>query len=129
MQRKILIIDDSALILQVTRAVLEGAGYLVATAMTVDAFEHERQKSPPDLIIVDIQMPEIFGDDLASTVRGAYGEKAPIVLLSSLDEEELERRAAECGARAWITKKAGTGALVSKIREIFEASEKTRPAG
>ena len=127
--RRILLIDDSALILEVTRAALENAGYEVATAMTVDAFEEQRRREPPDLIIVDIQMPEIFGDDLASTLRGAYGEPAPIMLLSSLEEEELQRRAEESGAHAWMTKRAGMTALVAKVREIFDTPERTHPAG
>ena len=119
--RKILLIDDSALILEVTRAALENAGYQVATAMTLETFEEQRRREPPDLIIVDIQMPEIFGDDLASTLRGAYGEPAPIMLLSSLEEEELQRRADESGAHAWVTKRAGMPALLAKVRELFEA--------
>lgn len=127
--RKILLIDDSQLILEVTRAALEGAGYQVATAMTLEAFEEHRRREQPDLIIVDIQMPEIFGDDLASTLRGAYGEPAPIVLLSSLDDEELERRAQESGARAWVTKRAGMPALLAKVRSIFEATGRTHPDG
>ncbi len=127
--RKILLIDDSPFILEVTRAALESAGYQVATAMTVDAFEEHRRREPPDLIVVDIQMPEIFGDDLASTLRGAYAEPAPIVFLSSLDEEELARRAEESGAHAWVTKRAGIAALLTKVKEIFEATGRTHPDG
>jgi DNA-binding response OmpR family regulator len=126
---KILLIDDSPLILAVTQAALQNEGYEVATAMTLDVFEAERKRMVPDLIIVDIQMPEIFGDDLASTLRGAYAERAPIVFLSSLDEAELEERARDAEARAWITKRAGMPALIAKVREIFEETEKTRPAG
>jgi DNA-binding response OmpR family regulator len=122
---RILVIDDSPLILELTRRALEGAGYDVATAMTLGAFEAERHRTPPDLIIVDIQMPEIFGDDLALTLRGAYGEKAPIVLLSSLDEEELAERASYAGARGWVTKKAGLEALLAKVAEIFAAPSAT----
>lgn len=119
MSRRILLIDDSPLILEFTRAILVEAGYSVGIAMTVEAFEAERRSTPPDLIIVDVQMPEIFGDDLASTLRGAYGETAPIILLSSLSEEELGERAKEAGARGWVTKRSGPTALIAKIREIF----------
>ncbi len=118
-RRKILLIDDSPLILQMTRAALEQAGYSVATATDVDTFEQERRREPPDLIIVDIQMPEIFGDDLAQTIRDAYGERAPIVFLSSLESEELARRAEEAGARGWVTKRAGMGSLLAKVGEIL----------
>lgn len=118
-QRRILIIDDSRLVLEVTRTALEQAGYAVATAMTIDEFERERRESPPDLIIVDVQMPEIFGDDLATTIRAAYGEKAPILLLSSLEPEELARRADEAGVRGWVAKRDGMEALVRKVKEVL----------
>jgi len=117
--RKILVIDDSPLILEVTRAALEGEGYEVATAITLESFEEARRRAPPDLIIVDIQMPEIFGDDLASTLRGVYDERAPVVLLSSLEEDELALRAKECEARGWVTKGAGMGALLAKVAAIL----------
>jgi len=118
-QRRILIIDDSRLVLEVTRTALEKEGYVVATAMTIDEFERERRSAPPDLIIVDVQMPEIFGDDLAATVRAAYGEKAPFLLLSSLEPEELARRAEEAGASGWVTKRDGMEALLRKVKELL----------
>jgi DNA-binding response OmpR family regulator len=119
-KRHILIIDDSPLILEVARKMLEEAGYGVAIAINVTEFEAARRaEPPPDLIIVDIQMPEIFGDDLAQTIRGAYGEKAPIVFLSTLDEAELARRAEESGATAYVTKRAGMHALLAKVNELL----------
>ncbi|NVL83866.1 response regulator, partial [Escherichia coli] len=81
------------LVLELTRSVLEAEGYLVTTATDLDSFEAARRRTMPDLILVDVQMPEAFGDDVALTLRGAYGEQAPIILLSSLDDEELSRRA------------------------------------
>src|SRR5262249_32267349 len=102
-QHRVLVIDDSALVLEVTRVALEQAGYLVSTALTVTAFEEERRRTPPDVIILDVQMPEAFGDDLAVTLQGAYGVTAPIILLSSLEEEELSQRAVYANARAWVS--------------------------
>jgi len=117
--RRILLIDDSALVLQYTRSVLEKAGYEVATAMTVEAFESERATRTPDLIVVDVQMPEVFGDDLASTLRGAYKVTSPIILLSSLDEKELAERCAEAEIDGFVTKRAGSAALLAKVREVL----------
>lgn len=119
MPRKILLIDDSALVLEVTRVTLEKAGYEVAIAMTVEDFENARRDDPPDLIVIDVQMPEVFGDDLAGTLRGAYQVKTPMILLSSLDEAELARRAAEAEIEGWVTKKSGPEALLAKVREIL----------
>lgn len=119
MPRRVLVIDDSALVLEVTRAVLENAGYEVGSAMTIEAFESERREHPPDLIVIDVQMPEVFGDDLAGTLRGAYQVETPIILLSSLDEEQLSRRAAEANVDGWVTKRAGHDALLAKVRELI----------
>src|SRR4051812_46510721 len=110
-RRSVLIIDDSPLVLELTRSVLEAGGDTVTTAMDLDSFEAARRRTMPDLILVDVQMPEAFGDDVALTLRGAYGEKAPIVLLSSLDDEELARRAAYANVSGWVSKKAGFDAL------------------
>lgn len=124
MPHKILIIDDSPLVLEVTRSALEHAGYSVSTATTLDTFEQARRADPPDLILVDVQMPEAFGDDLALTVRGAYGETAPIVLLSSLDDDELTARAKYASATGWVSKRAGLDALLAKITEVLSAKGK-----
>jgi DNA-binding response OmpR family regulator len=119
-QKRILIIDDSPLILEVARKSLEEAGYTVSIAINVTEFEAARRSDPhPDLIIVDIQMPEMFGDDLALTIRGAYREKSPILFLSTLDEMELSRRAKESGATGYVTKRAGMNALVAKVKELL----------
>jgi two-component system KDP operon response regulator KdpE len=117
--RRILLIDDSALVLEVTRTILQTAGYDVAIAMTVEAFESERREHPPDLIVIDVQMPEVFGDDLAGTLRGAYQVKTPMILLSSLDETELARRAEEAGIEGFVTKRSGPDALLAKVREVL----------
>lgn len=119
MPRRILLIDDSELILEVTKKTLEGAGYEVGVAMTVTAFENERREHPPDLIIIDVQMPEVFGDDLAGALRGAYKVTTPMILLSSLDEDELARRAAEAEIEGWVTKRSGPDALLAKVREVL----------
>lgn len=118
-RKKILCIDDSALVLEFTRAVLEKAGYDVRTAMTVDELERARLADPPDLIIVDVQMPELFGDDLAGALRGAYGVKTPMMLLSTLEEDELAQRAAEAEIEGFVTKKAGPEALLATVRRLI----------
>src|SRR5262245_26922331 len=114
-QHRVLVIDDSQLVLQVTRVALEQAGYAVSTALTIAAFEEERHRAPPDIIILDVQMPEAFGDDLALTLRGAYNVTAPVILLSSLEDEELAQRAKYAGAQGWVSKRSGIEALLSKI--------------
>lgn len=120
--RRVLIIDDSPLVLELTRSALESAGFSVATASTLDAFEAERARQAPDLILVDVQMPEAFGDDVAATLRGAYGVDVPILLLSSLEEAELATRATNANASGFISKKAGIQTLIGKVTQAIEGT-------
>ena len=122
-QRKsILVFDDSPFALALTRAALESAGFEVAVAEDLSSFERQRVTFDPDLILVDVQMPEAFGDDVASTLRGWHGVQVPIVLLSSLDQGELERRAQRAQASGYICKGAGMSELVRRCRELLEAA-------
>jgi DNA-binding response OmpR family regulator len=117
--KRILVFDDSPFVLELTQSALEGAGYTVATALDLDGFEKARATAEPDLILVDVQMPEAFGDDVASTLRGARGVRVPIILVSNLDEGELRRRAAEAEIDGWIPKSAGLQELVRRVKELL----------
>lgn len=122
-RKHILVLDDSALALEVAREALEGAGYAVAVASDLAAFEERRLEFTPDLILVDVQMPEAYGDDVAGALRGCQGVQVPIVLLSSIEERELERRARDADVAGFIWKGAGVTELVRKCREFLESVE------
>lgn len=115
MSHKILIIDDSPLVLELTRHALMDEGFDVSVATTLDEFEALRVAQPPDLILVDVQMPEAFGDDLTALLRGAYSVKVPIFLLSSLGDDELAERAKAAEATGFISKRAGLEKLVALV--------------
>jgi DNA-binding response OmpR family regulator len=119
-RKAILVFDDSPFALALTRAALESAGFEVAVAEDLQSFERQRMTFDPDLILVDVQMPEAFGDDIASTLRGWHGVQVPIVLVSSLDQVELERRALRAQASGYICKGAGMSELVRRCRELLE---------
>ena len=118
-RQTILVIDDSPFVLAVTRVALEEAGYAVAIAEDLVSFERHRVEVSPDLILVDVQMPEAFGDDIASTLRGVRGVKVPILLVSSLDEEELAQRAANAEVAGFVSKRAGLAELVRRVNQVL----------
>jgi DNA-binding response OmpR family regulator len=118
-RKKVLVFDDSPLVLELTQHALEHAGYAVATAMDLTAFERARSELAPDLILVDVQMPEAFGDDVASTLRRVRGVRVPILLVSNLEDAELERRSREAGADGWVSKRAGLPELVRRVKELL----------
>jgi len=120
-RKAILVFDDSPFALALTRAALEKAGFKVAVADDLSSFERQRVAFDPDLILVDVQMPEAFGDDVASTLRGWHGVQVPILLVSSLDQSELARRAQRAQASGYVCKGAGMPELVRRCRELLEA--------
>lgn len=119
-KRTILVLDDSALALAVTRAALEAAGFTVVIADDLAGFEREFARCQPDLILVDVQMPEMFGDDIAATLLGTKRVvDVPVVLFSSLEENELARRSSQASATGYISKAAGMTELVRRCREYL----------
>lgn len=129
--RRILVLDDSRLVLDVLRAAFEAKGVVVDTAQTLDELEAKRESTTPDVILLDIQMPEAWGDDVAATLRGVYEVKVPIVLMSTLPVDELRTRAASASADGFVSKRDGLDKVVARITELLDtgalpASGRTR---
>ena len=118
-RKKVLIVDDSALVLDMMRAALDAAGYDVLVANNLAQLEEQRLRHRPDLVLMDVQMPEAFGDDVAMVLRAAREVEAPIYLLSTLDEAELRRRAADAEIDGFISKQMGAQAIVLRVQEIL----------
>lgn len=116
--KRILIIDDSPVILAAAKHVLVHAGYDVDTrtgvtevgAMGANGF---------DLILMDVQMPELFGDDVAAVLRHERAVSTPIYLFSTLPAEELATRARDAGIDGYISKDTGMEHLVDEVRKIL----------
>ena len=121
--KRILLMDDSEIFLEVTRRALEQAGYEVITANDLESFQQARQQKPADLVLMDVQMPEAFGDDIAMTLRFAHDVDTPIYLLSSLSDQELAERVNEAQIDGFISKNIGIDRIVEQVRRILDPSE------
>lgn len=117
--KRILLMDDSAIFLEVMRDALEKQGYAVVCASTLAELDSVRSQVATDLVLMDVQMPEAFGDDIAMTLRHAYNVHAPIYLLSSLDETELAERAKWAEIDGFISKNRGMEAVITAVRGIL----------
>jgi DNA-binding response OmpR family regulator len=119
--KHILIIDDNPTVLGALSELLEADGYQVSRAQTLGEVDSQihRLGDPFDLILVDVQMPDLAGDEIALILRTMRKSKAPIYLLSALEPAELARRAADVGASGYISKMAGTKALLARVHEIL----------
>jgi CheY-like chemotaxis protein len=92
MSKRILVVDDSPIILAAARVALVDAGFDVETRLGVDELG-EKGAHGFDLVLMDVQMPELYGDDVASVLRGQRALTTPIYLFSTLPEHELRELA------------------------------------
>ena len=121
-KRKILLIDDSEITLAMEKAVLESRGYEVVATSNLIEFEQTLQTWRPDLILTDIHMPEAQGTDICRTLKSEYGtQDIPIVLFSSLPDDELQQLAEQVGADGALSKANGLDALGEKVDELVES--------
>ena len=117
--KRILLVDDSAIIRASTGSALTRAGYDVTVRAAFDELiEHGIDGF--DLILMDVHMPELFGDDVAFTLREQRGVTTPIYLFSSIDEKELAKLAADARIDGYISKSGGLDELVARVRKILE---------
>jgi CheY-like chemotaxis protein len=124
---KIVVIDDSEIVLEVTKSALEGAGYDVVThdrpAGCVALILHEK----PDLVLMDVNMPGLGGDTIVSVLAKAQPTGDTVVLLhSSLSAEVLRTKSAAAGAHGFIQK---SGDLFGLVREVSRWLKRYNAAG
>lgn len=124
MNEKILIIDDSELVLAMARDALEQAGYLVLTATNgIEANRYIFSKERPDLIIMDIMMPMLDGNKKAKLLKeNEVSRDIPILLLSSKSEAEMRALMAEAGANGYILKPFSAAQITETVRSCLARS-------
>jgi CheY-like chemotaxis protein len=116
--KRILIVDDSPIVLAAAQHVLVEAGFEVETRSGVDELG-EKGAAGFDLILMDVQMPQLFGDDIANVLRNERAITTPIYLFSTLPAAELDERAKEARVDGYITKELGMANLVPAVRKIL----------
>jgi len=120
-QKRILIVDDSELVLAMAKDALEAAGYEVFTASSgIEANSYIFSPRKPDLIILDVMLPMLDGNKKAKLLREKeFSREIPILLLSSKSEEELRHMVAESGADGFIRKPFTNEGIVARIRSLL----------
>lgn len=122
--KRVFLMDDSAFALDLVRTALVEDGIHVTCGRDL-ADVARLTAQPVDLVLMDVEMPEAFGDDVTSWLQGE-NLTAPVYLLSNLPVDQLERRAAECGASGFISKGIGIDAVIDRIRSILDVRATSR---
>ena len=122
---RILVVDDEPNILATLAPLLRSKGYEVSTAMTgrgaVEAVEREN----PDLMVLDLGLPDMDGVEVTRLVRD--GRTTPIVVLSARGAEGDKVRALDAGADDYVTKPFGTEELLARVRVALRRTESAPP--
>lgn len=123
--KKILVIDDESQIVRVMRQILTAHHYQIRTASDGEAGIELFNDWNPDLVITDLQMPNVDGLELCRRLR-EFSE-IPIIVLSVKDDEKTIVEALDAGADDYVTKPFGTNELLARVRAALRRlpNEKT----
>ena len=119
--RKILVVDDEPKIVQLVRDYLERAGFHVLTAPNGKTALTLAHSERPDLVILDLGLPEMDGLDVTRSLR--KGSNVPILMLTARSEESDKLVGLELGADDYITKPFSPKELVAHVRVVFRRME------
>jgi two-component system KDP operon response regulator KdpE len=126
MPPRILIVDDEPNILGTLGPLLRARGYDVLTAMTGRSAVQTVERDPPDLIVLDLGLPDVDGVEVCRIVRETHN--VPIVVLSARGAEGDKVRALDLGADDYVTKPFGAEELLARIRAALRRSDAPPPA-
>ncbi|MBI2083485.1 MAG: response regulator [Deltaproteobacteria bacterium] len=115
-KKKVLLIDDSPETLQLVKEILEDHSFICLTAPTAMKGLEVAKKTRPDLILLDLMLPQMSGFGFVRQLRGNTElSKIPIVVLTAVGDEEVAREVIDMGANSYLRKTCGTRELVSTI--------------
>jgi two-component system KDP operon response regulator KdpE len=120
-KEEILIIDDEPQIRKLLEINLESNGYKVSQAETANEGMKMAANHPPDLILLDIGLPDKSGQDLLLELRGWYNH--PVIILSVLDSEDEIVKALDNGASDYVRKPFRTNELLARIRACLNKNK------
>ncbi len=121
MAKKILVVDDEPKIVQLVRDYFQHAGFDVLTAHTGPAALARARSEKPDLIVLDLGLPEVDGLDVARSLR--KDSNVPIIMLTARAEEADKLVGLELGADDYLTKPFSPRELVARARALFRRIE------
>lgn len=117
--RHLLVIDDSATVRTALAARLNARGYTVEVAAGIEEAADCLLHSDPDIVISDVHMPGVPGDEICRRIKCAVGRLIPVILYSSLHQDELSARASRAGADGFVSKTDGIDSLILEMDTLL----------
>jgi CheY-like chemotaxis protein len=122
-EHRVLVADDDKEILEMISRALTRRRYLVSRASSGEEALSLIRQERPDVVLLDIRMPRMDGETVCRSVReDADLTNLPIVLISALEEDELQKRAERSGATTWLQKPVRPRLLLELIEKLIAAA-------
>lgn len=123
---QILVVEDDAVIREVLRALLQAERFRLVEAATAERAEIEARAHKPDLLLVDLGLPD--GDGLAVIRRVRHWSPVPIIVLSARTREEQKIAALDAGADDYVTKPFSAPELLARVRAALRRNVRSAEA-
>jgi len=121
MTTKILVIDDDTAVTDLLSVLLRSQGFdVIATNSSSDGLGYVRD-AEPDMIVLDLMMPEIDGWEVCRSVRTF--SQVPIIVLSALNDPSMVASVLDAGADDYLTKPTPSRVLVAHINRLIRRNE------
>ena len=127
MPQTILIVDDEKRLVSLVQSYLVQEGYRVVTAYNGKEALSITKKEKPDLIILDIMMPEMNGYDFMRVHRAEHD--TPIIMLTAKVEDDDKVIGLELGADDYVVKPFKPRELMARVRNVLRRAGKSEPTG
>ncbi len=121
----VLVVDDSAMDRRLAGSLLKRAGIEPAYAENGAAALAYVEGQAPDIVITDLQMPEMDGLELVREIRARFAH-VPVILMTAHGSEEIAVRALQLGAASYVPKRSLAHDLVSTVRGVIELRDASR---
>jgi DNA-binding response OmpR family regulator len=122
MARRILVVEDDSTLRETLADALGSEGFDVVTAGDGRAALERFRASTPDLVLLDLMLPEMPGTEVTRAIRAESG--VPIIMLTAKDSEVDKVVGLELGADDYVTKPFSLRELTARIRALFRRSER-----
>ena len=121
---RILVVDDDHDIVRLIKAYLERAGYLVMSAYDGETALHILRRDHPDLLVLDLMLPDRDGWDLTRLIRANPSlAEVPIIMLTARVDDSDKIVGLEIGADDYITKPFNPREVVARVRALLRRSQ------
>lgn len=121
---KILVVDDTPKNVKLLVDILRAKGYGVVTAASGPEALAQVEREQPDLVLLDVVMPEMSGYEVCRKIRGNPGtETLPVVMVTALDPGEERIKGIEAGADDFLTKPINQAELLARVKSLIRIKD------